>query len=129
MLGSMSHPAGAGFIQLTDPGQATPGMRQALVDCWVEVANAGGAVGFAFPPVGAEEVGTVADRLIADLDPGYKAEGFKWLAGRGSVRWPGALRFPDGDRDEVLMLLALGDRQTGTDRRARFPRAWHRRSP
>ena len=71
MLGSMSHPAGAAFIQLTDPGQATPGMRQALVDCWVEVANAGGAVGFPFPPVGAEEVGTVADRLIADLDPGY----------------------------------------------------------
>jgi GNAT superfamily N-acetyltransferase len=71
MLGSMSHPAGAGFRQLTNPGQVTPGMRQALIDCWAEVANAGGAVGFAFPPVDAGPVGPVADQLIADLDPGY----------------------------------------------------------
>ena len=181
MLGSMSHPAGVGFIQLTDAGQVTPERRQALIDCWMEVANAGGAVGFAFPPVDAGQVGPVADRLIADLDPGYNrillAEDDGVLAGwlnlsrhrdrvvphwgtvkrvqtrlsfrrrgigvalmnevrriardemgleqlhleaRGGQgledfygrlgwkeigRWPGALRFPYGDRDEVLMLL------------------------
>ena len=182
MLGSMSHPAGLGFTQLTDPGQVTPGLRRALTDCWVEVANAGGAVGFPFPPVDAEEVGPVADRLLADLDPAYnrvviaEADGVLagWLnlsrhrdrvvphwgtvkrvqtrpgfRGRGIGtalmnearriardemgleqlhlearggegledfygrlgwteigRWPGALRFAFGDRDEVLMLLA-----------------------
>jgi GNAT superfamily N-acetyltransferase len=182
MLGSMSHPAGVGFMQLTTPGQVTPAVRQALIDCWAEVANAGGAVGFPFPPVDAGQVGPVADRLIADLDPGYNrvvlAEvggalagwlnlsrhsdrvvphwgtvkrvqtrpGFRGrgigialmnevrriardemgleqlhLEARGGAglegfysrlgwteigRWPGALRFPDGDRDEVLMLLA-----------------------
>lgn len=182
MLGCMSHPADPGFLQFTDPGQVTPGVRRALIECWVEVANAGGAVGFPFPPVDAEEVGAVADRLIADLDPGYNrivvAEADGALAGwlnlsrhrerivphwgtvkrvqtrlgfrgrgigvalmnevrriardelgleqlrleaRGGVgleafysqlgwreigRWPGALRFPGGDRDEVLMLLA-----------------------
>jgi GNAT superfamily N-acetyltransferase len=182
MLGSMSPPARAVFRQLTTPGQVTPGVRQALIDCWAEVANAGGAVGFAFPPVDASEVGPVADRLIADLDPGYnrvvlaEADGVLagWLnlsrhrdrvvphwgtvkrvqtrpgfRGRGIGaalmnevrriardemgleqlhlearggeglegfysrlgwkeigRWPGALRFTFGDRDEVLMLLA-----------------------
>jgi GNAT superfamily N-acetyltransferase len=182
MLGSMSHPACTAFIQLTDPGQVTRGVRQALIDCWVEVANAGGAVGFPFPPVDAQQVGPVADRLIADLDPGYNRvvlaevggalagwlnlsrhrdrvvphwgtvkrvqthphfrgrgigialmnevrriardelgleqlhlearggeglEGFYSRLGWTEIgRWPGALRFPGGDRDEVLMLLA-----------------------
>jgi GNAT superfamily N-acetyltransferase len=178
----MSHPACADLIQITDPGQVTPRVRQALIDCWIEVANAGGAVGFPFPPVDVRHVGPVADRLIADLDLDYNrvliAEvdgvlagwlnlsrhrdpvvphwgtvkrvqtrlGFRGrgigialmgevrriardelrleqlrLEARGGVglegfygrlgwreigRWPGALRFPSGDRDEVLMLLA-----------------------
>jgi len=71
MIGFMSHPAWADFIQITDPGQVMPGVRQALIDCWIEVADADGAVGFAFPPVDARQVGPVADRLIADLDPDY----------------------------------------------------------
>ena len=178
----MSNPVCAGFIQVTDPDEVTPGLREALIDCWAEVANAGGAVGFAFPPVDTGQVGPVADRLIAELDPDYsrvliaEADGVLagWLSlsrhrdrlvphwgtvkrvqtrpgfrGRGIGialmnearriardemgleqlrlearggeglegfygrlgwqeigRWPGALRFPDGDRDEVLMLLA-----------------------
>ena len=182
MIGGMSHPDRVDFVQLTEPGQVAPGTRQALVDCWVEVANAGGAVGFAFPPVDAGQVGPAADRLIADLDPGYNrvllAQAGGALAGwlnlsrhrdplvphwgtvervqtrpafrgrgigvalmhevrriardelgleqlrleaRGGAgledfygrlgwteagRWPAALRFPHGDRDEVLMLLA-----------------------
>lgn len=182
MIGSVSHLACVDFLQITEPGQVTPGARQALIDCWIAVANAGGAVGFPFPPVDAGQVGPVADRMIADLDPAYNrvlvAEAGGVLAGwlslsrhrdrvvphwgtvkrvqthpdfrgrgigvalmnevrrvardelgleqlhleaRGGVglerfytrlgwkeigRWPGALRFPDGDRDEVLMLLA-----------------------
>jgi GNAT superfamily N-acetyltransferase len=182
MIGVMSHPVCAGFIQVTDPGQVMPGLRTALIDCWAEVANAGGAVGFPFPPVDASQVGPVADRLIADLDPDYSRvliaqadavltgwlslsrhrdrvvphwgtvkrvqtrpgfrghgigialmnearriardemgleqlrlearggeglEGFYSRLGWKEIgRWPGALRFPDGDRDEVLMLLA-----------------------
>jgi GNAT superfamily N-acetyltransferase len=178
----MSHPLCADFIQITDPGQVTPGVRQALIDCWIEVANAGGAVGFAFPPVDAKQVGPAADRLFADLDPDYsrvllaevggvlagwlnlsrhrdrlvphwgtvnrvqthphfrgrgigialmnevrriardemgleqlrlgarggeRLEGFYSRLGWTEIgRWPGALRFPSGDRDEVLMLLA-----------------------
>jgi GNAT superfamily N-acetyltransferase len=182
MIDSMSQPSCADLIQLTDPGQVTPGVRQALVDCWIEVANAGGAVGFPFPPVDAGDVGPVADRLITDLDsdynrvllaevggvlagwlslsrhrdrvvphwgtvkrvqtrPGFRGrgigialmnearriardelgleqlhlearggeglEGFYGRLGWTEIgRWPGALRFLDGDRDEVLMLLA-----------------------
>lgn len=182
MIGAMSSSAGAALIQLTAPGQVTPVVRQALIDCWTEVANAGGAVGFPFPPVDARQVGPATDRLIADLDPDYNrvllAEADGTLAGwlnlsrhrdrvvphwgtvkrvqtrpgfrgrgigralmnevrriardelgleqlhleaRGGEglegfygrlgwteigRWPGALRFPGGDRDEVLMLLA-----------------------
>lgn len=160
----------------------TPALTSWLIDCWATVANSGGAVGFAFPPVSVEQVRPVASRLIADLDPGYnqilivKAGGMPagWLnlsrhrdplvphwgvvkrvqthpdfRGRGLGtalmnrvreiardemgleqlrlearggeglegfysrlgwqevgRWPAALRFAHGDRDEVLMLLA-----------------------
>ena len=175
-------PARADFIQISDPGQVTPGRRQALIDCWIEVANTGGAVGFAFPPVDAAQVEPVAERLFADLDPDYNrvliaevggvlagwlnlsrhrdrvvphwgtvkrvqthprfrgrglgialmdevrriardemgleqlrleargGEGlesfYSRLGWREIGRWPGALRFTHGDRDEVLMLLA-----------------------
>jgi GNAT superfamily N-acetyltransferase len=56
--------------QLTSPDQVSPGLRQELIDCWITVSNAGGAVGFPFPPVDATTVAPVADRLIAGLDPG-----------------------------------------------------------
>ncbi len=56
--------------QLTSPDQVSPGLRQELIDCWITVTNAGGAVGFPFPPVGATDVAPAADRLIAGLNPG-----------------------------------------------------------
>ena len=49
----------------------TPETTRELVNCWMTVANNGGAVGFAFPPVGVDDVTLVADELIADLDPEY----------------------------------------------------------
>jgi GNAT superfamily N-acetyltransferase len=160
----------------------TPEAASELVSCWMTVANDGGAVGFAFPPVTVNDVEPVAGRLIADLDPWYsrlllaRVDGILagWLSlsrhrdpvvphwgmvkrvqthpafrgqGVGTAlmnrarqvarddmgmeqlrlearggegleefyarlgwkeigRWPAALRFDHGDRDEVLMLLA-----------------------
>jgi GNAT superfamily N-acetyltransferase len=172
----------AEIVQAKRPEDMTPEATRELVNCWMTVANNGGAVGFAFPPVGINDVKPVADQLIADLDPDYsrlllaKLDGVLagWLSlsryrdrvvphwgmvkrvqthpafrGRGIGtalmhrvrdvardelgleqlrlearggegledfygrlgwqeigRWPDALRFDHGDRDEVLMLLA-----------------------
>jgi GNAT superfamily N-acetyltransferase len=52
-----------------EPGQVSAGLRQELIDCWITVSNAGGAVGFPFPPVDRTIVAPVADELIASLSP------------------------------------------------------------
>jgi len=62
----MSPPA---LGQLSRAGEVTPGMRRQLVDCWVEVTNAGGAAGFPFPPVHADDVAPVLDELVRGLEP------------------------------------------------------------
>jgi GNAT superfamily N-acetyltransferase len=170
------------IVQAKRPEDMTPDAIRELINCWMTVANSGGAVGFAFPPVSYDDVSAVADQLIADLDPEYsqlllaRVDGVLagWLSlsryrdrvvphwgvvkrvqthpdfrGRGLGialmhrvrevardelgleqlrlearggegledfygrlgwreigRWPDALRFTQGDRDEVLMLLA-----------------------
>ena len=55
------------YTQLTTPDAVTPDLRTDLIACWIAVTNAGGAVGFPFPPVGEDEVAPVADALIAGL--------------------------------------------------------------
>ena len=55
--------------QTTSPEQVTPGLRRELIDCWMLVSNAGGAVGFPFPPVDITHVAPVADNLFAGLSP------------------------------------------------------------
>jgi GNAT superfamily N-acetyltransferase len=55
--------------QITDPEQVTPGLRRELIDCWILVSNAGGAVGFPFLPVDITHVAPVADKLFAGLNP------------------------------------------------------------
>ena len=55
--------------QRCDPGQVSAGLRQELIDCWITVSNAGGAVGFPFLPVDTAIVSPVADELIASLSP------------------------------------------------------------
>lgn len=57
------------FLQFSHPREMTPTRQRELVDCWAAVSNAGGAVGFPFLPVSHNEVATVADALIAGLDP------------------------------------------------------------
>ncbi|MET8646143.1 GNAT family N-acetyltransferase [Streptomyces sp. NPDC004675] len=58
-----------GFIQIVDPDEITDELKQTLVDCWIEVSNAGGAAGFPFPPVDAAEVTAALDRIIENLAP------------------------------------------------------------
>jgi GNAT superfamily N-acetyltransferase len=60
------------FVQITRPHELTSGLRRELVDCWVAVSNAGGAViphGFSLPPVSEQEVGPVLDEIVQALDP------------------------------------------------------------
>jgi GNAT superfamily N-acetyltransferase len=55
---------------LTTPAEATPALRSSLTSCWRDVANAGGAVGFAeLLPVSDDDVAPVVDELAAGLDP------------------------------------------------------------
>src|SRR4051812_32864052 len=57
------------IVQLARPDDITPAVRRDLIDCWVQVTNAGGAAGFPFPPVTIEQVATATDHIIRDLDP------------------------------------------------------------
>lgn len=57
------------IIQLTNPGDAGPAVRREMTECWVAVSNAGGAAGFPFPPVSADQVAPAVDDLAAGLDP------------------------------------------------------------
>ena len=66
-----TEPALVEIVQARRPQDMTPETTRELVNCWMTVANAGGAVGFPFPPVGVDDVTPVADQLIADLDPAY----------------------------------------------------------
>lgn len=57
--------------QRCNPAQVSAELRAELIDCWITVSNAGGAVGFPFPPVDAAAVAPVADQIIAGLSPGH----------------------------------------------------------
>jgi GNAT superfamily N-acetyltransferase len=57
------------FRQAVQAEDVSPALRRELIECWITVANHGGAVGFPFPPVTATEVEPVADRLIGGLSP------------------------------------------------------------
>lgn len=56
---------------LTHPDQLDDAAKRALVDCWVTVTNAGGAVGFPFPPVSVDDVAPAVERLASELDPDH----------------------------------------------------------
>lgn len=45
-----------------------PNLRNQLLECWREVANAGGAVGFPFPPVSDEQISSSIDAMLRSLD-------------------------------------------------------------
>jgi GNAT superfamily N-acetyltransferase len=54
--------------QVTHPHEVGAGLRGQLIDCWVTVSNAGGAVGF-LPPADSTQISPVVAELIAGLDP------------------------------------------------------------
>ncbi len=54
---------------LTHRSQVDATVRRGLVECWVEVTNAGGAVGFPFPPVTGDDVAPAVDQVARQLDP------------------------------------------------------------
>ena len=58
------------IVSLTGTASVDAALRDALTGCWVEVTNAGGAVGFPFPPVAVDEVRTEVDQLVRSLQPG-----------------------------------------------------------
>ncbi|WP_329281021.1 GNAT family N-acetyltransferase [Streptomyces sp. NBC_00691] len=56
--------------QFTAPDDVSPELRDELIECWIEVTNAGGAAGFPFPPIGTDLAGPAVDALVAGLGPG-----------------------------------------------------------
>jgi GNAT superfamily N-acetyltransferase len=55
---------------LSHPDDVPEALRRALTACWRDVANAGGAVGFAeLVPVTEDDVAPVVDETVAELDP------------------------------------------------------------
>src|SRR5262245_27088713 len=68
------------FLQLSQAADVTPVLRDQLVACWVEVTNAGGAVGFPFPPVRATDVSPVLDQMTGGLTPSERAFCSRWMA-------------------------------------------------
>ncbi len=97
--------------QTTSPEQVAPGLRRELIDCWVLVSNAGGAVGFPFLPVDVTHVAPVADKLFAGLSP----ECSRLVIAR------------TGDRDGPGATSPRGTRRDGARavlRQARLDRDW-----
>ncbi|WP_208641877.1 GNAT family N-acetyltransferase [Arthrobacter oryzae] len=53
---------------LTTPAMVKPHLRNQLLECWRDVSNAGGAVGFPFPPVSDGQVLSSIDAMVRTLD-------------------------------------------------------------
>ena len=66
----MTPPPEISLRWLTRPDDVSPQVREALTVCWRDVANNGGAVGFAeLLPVTDADVAPVVDDVVAALDP------------------------------------------------------------
>lgn len=52
------------------PDELAETLRDELAACWVDTTNAGGAVGFPFPPVDLDEVRPAVDELSEDVAAG-----------------------------------------------------------
>jgi GNAT superfamily N-acetyltransferase len=53
---------------LITPAMVEPRVRNQLLECWRDVSNAGGAVGFPFPPVSDDQVSSSIDAMVKSLD-------------------------------------------------------------
>ncbi|KAA0941192.1 MULTISPECIES: GNAT family N-acetyltransferase [Streptomyces] len=79
--------------QFSSPSDVTPGLRQALVECWIEVTNAGGAAGFHVPPIGMCQAAPAFDRIAGRLTPLTSRLVTAWLDGQ-VVGWLNVRRDP-----------------------------------
>jgi GNAT superfamily N-acetyltransferase len=57
------------IVTLSRPDEVDGALRASITRCWVEVTNAGGAVGFPFPPVSDADVSPAVAELVASLGP------------------------------------------------------------
>jgi hypothetical protein len=89
---------------------ADEAVRQELTACWIRVTNAGGAAGFPFPPVNADQVAPAVDALAARPPRGPRRNRTRrllrqaWLAGDRPLARQAPAR-ADDTRDEILMIL------------------------
>jgi GNAT superfamily N-acetyltransferase len=57
------------FAQATTAQDVGPARRKDLIDCWIEVSNAGGAAGFPFPPIDERDAAPALDAILESLAP------------------------------------------------------------
>jgi GNAT superfamily N-acetyltransferase len=57
------------FVQATTAQDVDQDRRQALIDCWIDVSNAGGAAGFPFPPIDERGAAPALDAILEGLAP------------------------------------------------------------
>ena len=62
-------PSGVILQWLTEPSMVDAHTRHQLLNCWRDVSNAGGAVGFPFLPVEDAQVLPAVDAMVDSLDP------------------------------------------------------------
>lgn len=79
--------------QFASPRDVTSQLRDALVECWIEVTNAGGAAGFHLPPIDVRQAGPAVDRLVDRLTPRTSRLVTAWLDGE-VVGWLNVRRDP-----------------------------------
>lgn len=60
---------GLAWTWSTAPADVGAATRDELLACWRDVSNAGGAVGFPFPPVDDAQVRPAVEAMVAALDP------------------------------------------------------------
>jgi ribosomal protein S18 acetylase RimI-like enzyme len=57
------------FAQATTAQDIDHDRRQALVNCWIDVSNAGGAAGFPFPPIDERDAAPALEPILESLAP------------------------------------------------------------
>ncbi|MFI6860269.1 GNAT family N-acetyltransferase [Streptomyces sp. NPDC050421] len=57
------------FAQATTAQDIDQDRRQALINCWIDVSNAGGAAGFPFPPIDEGDAAPVLEAIVESLAP------------------------------------------------------------
>lgn len=57
-------------ITIVEDLGSDPDLKESLTQCWIDVSNSGGAVGFPFPPVDPVEVANAVDELAGEVRDG-----------------------------------------------------------